>query len=820
MKCKRPLSILLTFVMLLALLPAFALPVRADAAVRIDAGNFPDPVFREYVEKKCDGDSDGLLSESEIAAVKKIEIREDSLVSVQGIEFFTALEKLSCGGQWDDCGIAVVDLSRNTALTELSIFLTQITALDLSRNTALEKLWCASNFQLEALDISGCSKLIRLETYWTKLTELDISACPAIIGAYLAGSQNSIRPSWLMGDEPEATYPYYWEYKSDEGYLTVNKEVTVLTDRQPAVSFDANGGSGEMAPVKVEKGSGYILPECAFTPPEGWEFDRWDKGEAGLELVIASDTTLTAQWKKLPVPCTVSFDPDGGSGEMESLTVETGGSVVLPECAFTPPEGMEFDGWALGAPGTVVVIEADTAVKALWKAIPLDTRTVIFDAGGGSGEMASVTVEKGKNYTLPECAFTAPEGMEFDRWNKGEAGAEIVIETDTALVALWKTLPPESRTVIFDANGGSGEMEAVAVEKGRPYTLPECAFTPPEGKEFDRWDKGEAGEEIVIETDTALKALWKDIPPETRTVVFDAGGGSGEMEAVTVEKGGKFELPECAFTAPEGKEFDQWNKGEAGEEIVIETDTAIVALWKDLPPKAYTVSFDAAGGVGEMEPVTVEIGKTYRLPACGFTAPEGMEFDAWAQGAPGERIEVSGDMTVTAVWKEAKPVSPFEDVPETAYFYDAVMWAYYAEPQVTNGIDATHFGPFNTVTRGQAVTFLWRAMGCPEPESTVSPFEDVTEGKYFYKAVLWAVEKGVTNGTDKTHFTPNQTCSTAHILTFLYRTMGVGDDGWYEVAEAWAKGAGLLEDLEIKVAPGVECPRCDVVLFLCRALAE
>ena len=79
-------------------------------------------------------------------------------------------------------------------------------------------------------------------------------------------------------------------------------------------------------------------------------------------------------------------------------------------------------------------------------------------------------------------------------------------------------------------------------------------------------------------------------------------------------------------------------------------------------------------------------------------------------------------MTVTAVWKEAKPVSPFEDVPETAYFYDAVLWAYYAEPQVTNGIDATHFGPFNTVTRGQAVTFLWRAMGRPEPEAAENPF--------------------------------------------------------------------------------------------------
>ena len=87
MKYKRPLSILLAFLMLLALLPAFALPARAESSVRIDAVNFPDPVFREYVEKKFDGDSDGLLSESEIAAVKKIEIREDSLVSVQGIEF-------------------------------------------------------------------------------------------------------------------------------------------------------------------------------------------------------------------------------------------------------------------------------------------------------------------------------------------------------------------------------------------------------------------------------------------------------------------------------------------------------------------------------------------------------------------------------------------------------------------------------------------------------------------------------------------------------------------------------------------------------------
>ena len=163
---------------------------------------------------------------------------------------------------------------------------------------------------------------------------------------------------------------------------------------------------------------------------------------------------------------------------------------------------------------------------------------------------------------------------------------------------------------------------------------------------------------------------------------------------------------------------------------------------------------------------------------------------------------------------------PFEDVAETDYFYDAVIWAYSAEPQVTNGMDDTHFGPRATVTRGQAVTFLWRAMGCPEPETAENPFEDVPESQYYCKPVLWAVENGITKGTDDTHFSPNQVCSTAHILTFLYRTLGIGADGWYQVAAAWAQGAGLLDGLDLTVAPGVDCLRCDVVYFLFRALEK
>ena len=206
------------------------------------------------------------------------------------------------------------------------------------------------------------------------------------------------------------------------------------------------------------------------------------------------------------------------------------------------------------------------------------------------------------------------------------------------------------------------------------------------------------------------------------------------------------------------------------------------------------------------------------LDGCAVTAPSGAKTD-------GGRItdadgKVAKDVTIAPASKPEKPVNPFVDIFETDEFYDAVLWAYYAKPQVTNGMDATHFGPMSTVTRGQAVTFLWRAMGEPEPTAKTNPFADVPESEYYYKAILWAVEKGVTMGTDATHFTPNQTCSTAHIITFLYRTLGIGTDGWYELAGAWAKDAGLLDGLTLQVAPEVDCPRADVVLFLYRQLGK
>ena len=169
--------------------------------------------------------------------------------------------------------------------------------------------------------------------------------------------------------------------------------------------------------------------------------------------------------------------------------------------------------------------------------------------------------------------------------------------------------------------------------------------------------------------------------------------------------------------------------------------------------------------------------------------------------------------------KPDTPAQPFTDVPAGAYYADAVKWA--VENGVTTGTTATTFSPDATVTRGQAVTFLWRAMGKPSPESAFCPFADVKTSDYFYQPVLWAVEQGITNGTDATHFSPGSTLTRAHIVTFLWRTAGnpadTGASQWYADAVKWGETNDLLSGTAQAFTPAGSCPRSDVVTYLYRA---
>ncbi len=162
------------------------------------------------------------------------------------------------------------------------------------------------------------------------------------------------------------------------------------------------------------------------------------------------------------------------------------------------------------------------------------------------------------------------------------------------------------------------------------------------------------------------------------------------------------------------------------------------------------------------------------------------------------RQDYGGDLTWIPC-RDGKPVNPFGDVKEGKFYYLPVLWAYYYDPRITSGMDESHFGPGETCTRAQVVTFLWNAAGNPEPESTANPFADVKEGKWYTKAVLWAVEKGITSGMDATHFGTNEPCTRAQVVTFLWNAAGspepestvnpftdVKEGKWYTDAVLWA----------------------------------
>lgn len=171
--------------------------------------------------------------------------------------------------------------------------------------------------------------------------------------------------------------------------------------------------------------------------------------------------------------------------------------------------------------------------------------------------------------------------------------------------------------------------------------------------------------------------------------------------------------------------------------------------------------------------------------------------------------------------------NPFLDVYETHYFYDSVMWA--VEQGITTGTTTTTFSPFKACERCQIVTFLWRYYGSPEPTITENPFTDVKETDYFYKAVLWAVENGITTGTTATTFSPYKSCERGQVVTFLWRAMGkpsytvknsftdVNEGQYFYDAALWAMENGITTGTSAGVfSPFKDCERCQIVTFLYR----
>ena len=355
-------------------------------------------VRSNYLLKKlsCSENQLTALDVSNNGALEYLTVQKNPITELN-LHPLSNLQQFSCS----EAKLTKLDVSRCTELRELYCYDNQIETLDLRSNKKLETLQCQNN-RLSWLDLSSNTALdpakvdcsgnvydIKVDENLQYKVYPDLPCYGATEGTYFTAARAS---DWTGGtvskvdgwdvltldnrDVKEVTYKY------DTGNAKIGKVAFTLKTEVPAkyitISFDPNGGTGTMKPMKVKAGVGYTLPECTFTPPEGKEFAGWlavngNVYPAGTKVISSYDQSFKATWKDKEVAeISITFDPNGGTGTMQPMKVKSGENFTLPECTFTPPEGKEFAGW-LAANGTVypagdIVSSINSSVlKATWK---------------------------------------------------------------------------------------------------------------------------------------------------------------------------------------------------------------------------------------------------------------------------------------------------------------------------------------------------------------------------------------------------------------------------------------------------------------------
>ena len=371
-----------------------------------------------------------------------------------------------------------------------------------------------------------------------------------------------------------------------------------------------------------------------------------------------------------------------------------------------------------------------------------------------------------------------------------------VINGEDGTIAEGVSITALNFVVTFD-NEGTKTTETFA--KGGNLTAPTTQTK--EGYRFDGWYYDNNGSEAKwnFDTDTVtramtLKAKWV----QTYTVTFETSGGSA-VGPVTVDAGSTVTKP--ADPMKSGHNFGGWYKDSTLQtpwnfaNDTVTADTTLYAKWTANPPApsyddpdpTYAVSAPAAengkiavspknASAGSTVTITVKPDSGYVLETISVTDKNGNDLKLTDKGNGKYTFTMpTSKVEVKATFMEDNSVlNFFYDVPNDAYYYEAIKWA--AENGITGGVGNSLFAPNQPCTRAQIVTFLWRAAGSPEPKN-MSNFSDVPADSYYAKAVAWAVENGITTGTGDGKFGPDATCTRAQSVTFLFRASKASANG-------------------------------------------
>ena len=728
---KRILSIVLCLVMVFSLLPFTA---SAASAIPINEETFPDPVFREYVLKIV---GSSVLTEEKARQIEVLDVSASNIkkvlgdrapiTSLMGIRYLNYVKDLNCSGQelkktlnleqnsrveklncsgnqltdlwfhkgsllrYLDCSVnqfTALNLSKNPELTELSCSSNKLTALDLSANKKLQKivaqtnalttldtrnlpeltdLYLWGNHDLKSIDVSKNTKLEFLSVSYCKLTSLDVSHNRKLVELYVYNNQLTaldVRSNYLLKKldcyENQLT-ALDLSYNGALENLSVNDNPITELNLHPLSNLQKLSCSK----MKLTKLDVDRCPKLRRLYCNDNQIETLDlRSNKKLETLYCQNNRLS--W--LDLSSNTALDPRyvDCSGNVYDIKVDRNLQYrVYPDLpCYGATEGTYFTAARASdwTGGTVSKVDG-------WDVLTLDNRdvkevTYKYDTG---------------NARIGKVAFT-----------------------------LKTEVPAKYITISFDPNGGTGTMKPMRVKAGVGYTLPECTFTPPEGKEFAGWlavngNVYPAGHDVFSTYDQSLKATWKDKEVTEVTISFDPNGGTGTMQPMKVKSGEEFELPECTFTPPEGKEF------------------------------------------------------------AGWLAVDGTVFPA------GNVVTFSIDQTLKATWKDKAEVDVtemFTDVTKN-WAYPGIQ--YCVTHGIMGGMGDGTFAPTGTTTRAQIVQILYNLEGTPAVSGT-TPFTDLT-ANWYKPAILWAYQNNVVAGTSPTTFAPDQPVTREQIAVILTQYM-------------------------------------------------
>ena len=604
---------------------------------------------------------------------------------------------------------------------------------------------------------------------------------------------------------------------------TVNTGLTLYAQWQAntyTVRFYANGGTGTMETQSFTYDAAQALTENAFVRAD-YTFLGWSKSSSGgvqyqdkqtvKNLAESGTVTLYAVWAKDVYNITGAVK-SAETGKIDIELVQGSNSFGSTEVTYDTAD-VEAPFTLNGVPAGTYNLIATQGDKTMTVAVIITDGNVALDTiTMPTGDTSSVLEVSGSE-TPPIVVSgldTLAQDEEIDERSVTvtmTVEAQDAGETAEAAEAIEKAATSGSSIVYLDIkitkeiyNEGTLESTETITETGNilEFVIP-YDFT------------GKSTVKVYRYHDGVAKALTEASTGAEGTYRLDRTNGLIYVYA------SNFSTYAIGYTTP-----SYYGGGGGGETTYTPTITETEHGTVSVAPKS------AASGTKVT--VTVKPDEGYELDTIKATDANGKEVTLTKnEDGTYTYTQPSSKVTITATFKAIeKPAQPFfVDVPEDSYYYDAVKWA--VENEITQGTSDTTFSPSASCTRAQMVTFLWRAAGKPEPTSTTTAFTDIDASAYYYKAVLWAFENGITLGTSDTTFSPDATVTRSQSVTFLFRALSgaagtenpfkdVQDGAFYYDAVKWAVENGITQGTSSTTfSPDDDCLRAQIVTFLYRA---